>query len=123
MRAVKNVMEWATSFLQRSPQPLGSRARTVAGALWGCQPESAPGHSARRSSEVRELDAGTDGAEDVADGAAQEQEGHDRNDRDEGEDQRVLRETLTFLVTPQRAEDRGEEGHGGPPPISHPSRV
>ena len=44
------------------------------------------------------LDRAADGAQDLADLAAQEDEGDDRDDGDEGEDQRVLRETLAVLV-------------------------
>src|SRR5712691_879826 len=51
------------------------------------------------------LDRVTDGAEDLADLAAQEDEGHDRHDRDEGEDQRVLGEALAFLVTIEEVHD------------------
>src|SRR5207253_215050 len=59
-----------------------------------------------------QLDRVADLAEDRADRGAQEEQGDDRNDRDEGEDQRVLRETLAFLVTSKDAEERGNEGHG-----------
>src|SRR5260221_9949707 len=61
------------------------------------------------------LDRRPNRAEDVADRAAQEQEGHDGNDRDEGEDQRVLRETLAFVVTPEGIDESCEELHG----VSH----
>ena len=44
------------------------------------------------------LDRVTDVAENLRDLAAQEDEGDDRDDRDQGEDQRVLRETLTLLL-------------------------
>src|SRR5204862_301576 len=49
------------------------------------------------------LDGVTDVAQDLADLIAQEDEGNDRDDRDKREDQRVLRETLAFLVAPLRA--------------------
>src|SRR5206468_1754157 len=51
------------------------------------------------------LDGVTDGAQDLADLAAQEDEGHDRHDRDEREDQCVLRETLAVLVTIEEVHD------------------
>ena len=51
------------------------------------------------------LDRRTDRAEDVADRAAKEQEGNDGNDRDEGEYQSLLRETLAFVVTPERIDE------------------
>src|SRR3954462_9172002 len=55
----------------------------------------------RRSESTRQilLDRGADLAQDRGDLAAQEDQGDDRNDGDEGEDQRVLGETLAFLVT------------------------
>src|SRR5712691_8174002 len=58
-----------------------------------------------------ELDRATDLAEDRADLVAQEDQGDDRNDRDEGEDQRVLRETLAFLVPTNRGEELVNECH------------
>src|SRR5438874_12112 len=45
-------------------------------------------------------DRRTDGAQDLADGAAEEQQCHDRDDRDEGQDEGVLGEALSFLVVP-----------------------
>src|SRR5512141_2469383 len=51
------------------------------------------------------LDRVAHGAEDLADLAAQEDEGNDGHDRDEGEDQRVLREALAFLVTIEEVHD------------------
>jgi len=48
------------------------------------------------------LDGSTDGAEDAAHLVAQEDEGDDRNDRDECKDQGVLRQTLTFGVALER---------------------
>ena len=51
-----------------------------------------------------ELDRVPHVAQDAADLIAQEDEGNDRDDRDEGEDQRVLREALAFLVTTDRGE-------------------
>ena len=42
----------------------------------------------------------------------QEDQRDDRHDGDEGEDQRVLRETLAVLVTPERREELIDEGHG-----------
>src|SRR5436190_2174929 len=69
----------------------------------------------------RQLDVLADGAEDLADRRAQEEQGEDRHDRDEGEDQRVLRETLAFLVTPESAEERGDEGHDRLPPVCPPT--
>src|SRR6185295_5578289 len=60
------------------------------------------------------LDGRADGAKDPADLRAQEDQGDDRHDRDEGEDQRVLRETLAFLVIPvKEIDDCGKELHLG----------
>jgi len=60
------------------------------------------------------LDGRADGAQDPADLRAQEDQGDDRHDRDEGEDQRVLRETLAFLVIPvKEIDDCGKELHLG----------
>src|SRR5919107_1326716 len=60
----------------------------------------------------------TDDAEDVADLAAQENQGQDRDDGDEGEDQRVLREALPFLVTIEEIDDGGVNlKHLGLPPF------
>ena len=75
--------------------------------------EKPPGPKARRfdcrSGSV--LDARADRVQDPRDLAAQEEEGDDRDDRDEGEDQRVLRETLAFLVPAKRGEKSGEQRH------------
>jgi hypothetical protein len=58
------------------------------------------------------LDGRADGAQDLADLRAQEDQGDDRHDRDEGEDQRVLGETLAFLVIPvKEVDDCGEKLH------------
>src|SRR6478752_2299038 len=76
--------------------------------------ETAGARRPRRSypiSSERRLDRRTDLAQDGADLAAQEDEGDDRDDRDQGEDQRVLRETLALLVTTKRGEERIEERH------------
>src|SRR3954464_622152 len=62
----------------------------------------------------RQLDVLADGAEDLADRRAQEEQGEDRHDGDEGEDQRVLRETLAFLVAIEQSNKCGK--HGGPVP-------
>src|SRR5688572_21091784 len=59
----------------------------------------------------RRLDRRPDRAQDRADLGAQENQGNDRDDRDEGEDQRVLRETLALLVAPERGEEAVEERH------------
>src|SRR4026207_79768 len=122
MRALKNDMWFGTSFPQNFPtlgepgaNPNG-RSRTLSTAVPAVEgfesPQGSPGRAAWRSLGSAVLDRRSYGAEDAADRAAQEEQGHDRNDRDEGEDQRVLRETLAFLVAPQRREERGEEGHG-----------
>src|SRR3954469_4872064 len=62
---------------------------------------------------ARELDRVADVRQDRRDLAAQEDEGHDRDDGDEREDQRVLRETLALLVLADRGEQRGDERHEG----------
>src|SRR5688572_19595174 len=61
------------------------------------------------------LDRAADRAQDLADLAAQEDEGNDRDDRDEGEDQRVLREALAIFAAEllDRAKvEIGEQCHG-----------
>src|SRR5437879_2673966 len=58
-----------------------------------------------------ELDRLADRAEDRADLVAQEDQGDDRDDGDEGEDQRVLGETLAFLVPTKRGEELMNERH------------
>src|SRR4029078_6612014 len=58
------------------------------------------------------LDRAADRAQDRADLAAQEDQGNDRDDGDEGEDQRVFGETLAILVPAERGEERAENGHG-----------
>src|SRR5674536_17398 len=51
------------------------------------------------------LDRAADGAEDRADLAAEEDQGDDRHDRDEGEDQCVLGEPLALLVANEERRD------------------
>src|SRR5665811_1136802 len=51
------------------------------------------------------LDRASDGAQDLADLAAEEDQGDDRHDRDEGEDQCVLGEPLTLLVANEERRD------------------
>src|SRR5258706_112567 len=106
----------------KKPQEFPHGARDFARSVNGKGRRRLAAPTARFHRLASMLDRRADRAEDAADRAAQEQEGNDRNDRDEGEDQRVLRETLAFLVAPQRPEERGEEGHSRPPPISHPPR-
>jgi hypothetical protein len=70
----------------------------------------------------RASDRAADLAEDRADLLAQEDEGDNRDDRDEGKDQRVLGETLAFLI-PAKGSDESSEprqcgilsGNGGFP--------
>src|SRR6188508_2260115 len=62
------------------------------------------------------LDRAADRAQDLADLAAQEDEGDDRDDGDEREDQRVLREALALFVPMQRGEDVVDERHRWLPP-------
>src|SRR6266850_113495 len=57
------------------------------------------------------LDRAADRAENRADLVAQEDQGDDRNDRDEGEDQRVLRETLAFLVAAEGCDESMKKRH------------
>src|SRR3954447_17868866 len=59
-------------------------------------------HSVRSGSRS---DRAADLAEDRADLTTQEDECDDRDDRDEGEDQRVLGETLPVLVPTKRGEE------------------
>src|SRR5450759_4654835 len=68
------------------------------------------------------LDRSSDVAEDLRDLAAQEDEGNDRDDRDEGEDEGVLGEALPLLVARhERRDENIETSHGGV--TSFPSRV
>src|SRR5204862_5756335 len=64
------------------------------------------------------LDGIADRAQDLADLAAQEDEGDDRDDGDEREDQRVLGETLALLVLREAGDERVDVGHSGEPPDS-----
>ena len=48
-------------------------------------------------------------AEDLADDRAQEEQGDDHDDRDEGEQQAVLDERLTFLVFPMEASEKSAD--------------
>ena len=61
-------------------------------------PDREGGPHSDQESGVR-LDGDADVVEDRGDLAAQEKQGDDGDDRDEGEDQRVFGETLAFLVT------------------------
>ena len=58
------------------------------------------------------LDGAADRMQDARDLAAEEDEGDDCHDRDERKDQRVLRETLTFLVGAEEIDECGKERHG-----------
>ena len=86
-----------SSALTGKAEPPGLSAPAVHGLL-GSTPECL-------------LDAFADHAEDAADLRAEEDEGTDRDDRDQSEDQRVLRETLAFLVPAKRGEKSGEQRH------------
>src|SRR3954452_24411941 len=59
------------------------------------------------------LDRRADLRQDRADLLAEEDQGDDRDDRDEGEDQRVLRETLAFLVPTDGCDECVDERHVG----------
>src|SRR6266480_4231750 len=67
----------------------------------------------RRSMSVEPgvLDRVADLAQDRADLRAKEDEGDDRDDRNQSEDQRVLGETLTLFVFPEGRDKSGEERH------------
>src|SRR3954464_1993743 len=65
----------------------------------------------------RQLDVLTDRAEDLADRRAQEEQGEDRHDGDEGEDQRVLRETLAFLVAIEESDESSKHWCSLPPSL------
>src|SRR5206468_5203147 len=77
------------------------------------QNETAGARRLRRStSELgRRSDRRADLRQDRADLGAQEDQRDDRDDRDEGEDQRVLGETLAFLVPAKRGEELMNERH------------
>ena len=51
-------------------------------------------------------------AQDRADLSAEEEQRDDREDRDQGKDQRVLRESLALLVAMEPRVDRAHERHG-----------
>src|SRR4029078_762272 len=67
------------------------------------------------------LDRASDRAENRADLVAQEDQSDNRNDRDEGEDQRVLGETLAFLFPTNRGEELANDSHRLPPDKSGPA--
>src|SRR5687768_17298765 len=106
--------------------PSCARAHTASLAYWyRCGPahsrlpnrEAAGATLAPAASLSRlELDRVADVAEDRRDLAAQEDEGDDRDDCDEREDQRVLRESLAFLVAAKRCEELLNERHLAMPP-------
>ena len=60
---------------------------------------------------VGELDGAPDRAQDRADLATQEEEGHDGDDRDKGEDECVLRETLACFLASKAGEKRRQSNH------------
>src|SRR5918997_1434772 len=64
----------------------------------------------------RDLDGRADLAQDRADLAAEEDQGDDRDDRDQGEDQCVLGQALALLVAADRGEERVDERHFGESP-------
>src|SRR5450759_3022885 len=65
----------------------------------------------------RGLNRRADGAQNLADRAAQEELGDERDDRDESEDQRVFGEALAVLVVAaKRGENPADDGHGPSPP-------
>src|ERR1700694_5750052 len=75
------------------------------------------------------LDGAADGAQHLADLAAEEDKGDDREDRDQGEDQRVLRESLALLIAnEERRDECVQTSHvlftsfpdEGPPPRREP---
>jgi len=80
-----------------------------------------PDPVARRSVAL-ELDARADGVEDPRDLAAQEEQRNDRDDRDQGKDQRVLGETLALLVGAERCDESSKHGHDGSD-TSFPTRL
>ncbi len=57
------------------------------------------------------LDRGADVAQDGADLAAQEDEGHDGHDDDEGEDERLLGEALAVFLAAKGHQDAIDQGH------------
>jgi hypothetical protein len=66
------------------------------------------------------LDGRADHAEDLADLATKEQKRNDRDDGDQGEDQRVLGETLAFLIiTLERSDESRNVRHA----VGHPLSV
>ena len=98
--------------------PLGDAVRGA------CPSDSALEKQNRRASRLRRfvsggprrparLDAFADHTEDAADLRAKEDEGNDRDNRDQGEDQRVFSETLALLVAPEGSEERVESEQGG----------
>src|SRR3954453_13278689 len=70
-----------------------------------------------------QLDRRADLVKDRRDLAAQEDEGDNRDNRDEGEDQRVLGETLALLVLRDAGDECIEQLHVGVPPFLESSRT
>jgi hypothetical protein len=75
------------------------------------KPAVRTGRTAGFHTTVGRLDRVADVAKDLADLPAKEDERDDRDDRDEGEDQRVLGETLAFLVTMKRSDKSVQKRH------------
>jgi hypothetical protein len=59
------------------------------------------------------LHRATDLAQEGRDGTAQEEQGDDRDDRDEGEDQDVFSQTLAFVPGAKRCNECGDEVRHG----------
>src|SRR5664280_567860 len=102
-------MAKTTRSVSRAPVRKGPASPRITMARLPIGPGRVYGHASRRPVPLDRL---SDGAEDLADLAAEEDEGHDREDRDQGEDQRVLREALTLIVMMKPRVDRTHERHG-----------
>src|ERR1035437_7319847 len=99
-------MAKATRSVSRAPVRKGPASPRITMARLPIGPGRVYGHASRRPVPLDRL---ADGAQDLADLAAQEDEGDDRENRDQGEDQCVLRESLTFLVAMQPRPNRIEQ--------------
>ena len=94
---------WPTVRAGRRGVKAGVLARWRARGTWNDR-RAAARRSLRSVGEELALDRVPHVAEDRADRVAQVDEGDDRDDGDEREDQRVLREALSLLVTMHRGE-------------------
>src|SRR4051794_39837706 len=84
------------------------------------QQKKAPAFRPAPALSLGQLDAGTDARQDAVDLTAEERDRRDRQDGDQGQDQRVLSKTLTTLVAVNQA-DQVLEHLRNPPLETSPS--